>query len=224
MVKEIILIGGGDYRKEENQRIDRYIGSKLNSNSKILIIPFAVKEKCRRLSRFNSVSMALKERGLKNFEVINEDKESTMQMINKIDSSDAIFITGGDPKLLLDSLKKLGLISSIKKYEGVIIGYSAGAMILSKKCIIVGGIEKDYPKTIFLDYGIGLINNLAISPHYKKEDDDVLKDLSHKHTICGISDKSALIYRNKKFSKIGEVFIFKCGEKSKFNSSFLGKR
>ena len=46
MVKEIIFIGGGDYRKEENIEIDKYILSLINKDSKILIVPFATtKEK-----------------------------------------------------------------------------------------------------------------------------------------------------------------------------------
>lgn len=212
MVKELILIGGGDYRKKENQRIDKYIKSKLNSDSKILVIPLAVKEKNRRLSRFNSVSTALKEKGLKNFEMINETKESIKQMINKINSSDALFITGGNPKFLLESLKKLKLIRSIKNYKGMIIGYSAGAMILSKKCVIPGGIEEEYPKTVILK-GLGLIE-FSISPHYKKEHDVILKNLSKKYDFYGIMDKSALICKDSSLFKIGKVIHFYKGTKT----------
>ncbi len=109
----------------------------------------------------------------------------------------------------------------MRNFKGLTIGYSAGAMIFNSKCVIPGGIEEDYPKTVILNNGIGLINNLVISPHYKKKDDSILVPLSYKYLICGIANKGALIYKNGKVNKIGHLVIFKGGKKHKFNPSFL---
>jgi peptidase E len=221
MAKEIIFIGGGDYRKEENVGVDKYIARQLDKNSKIIIFPFAVKKKEKRMSRFESIKKVFLKKGIKKIEMVEEDFFLKKNAKDIIFSSDAIFLTGGDPKLLLETIIKLNIQNLLKNFRGVIIGYSAGAMIFGSKCVIPGGIEEDYPKTVILNDGIRLMDDLVISPHYKKENDPILRDLSNKHLICGIADKSALIYKNEKFSKIGCVVIFKEGKKYSFNSSFL---
>ncbi len=63
MAKEIILIGGGDYRRNENIAIDNYIVSKIDDSSRISIIPFAVKEKEKQVSRFNSIKEVFLKKG-----------------------------------------------------------------------------------------------------------------------------------------------------------------
>ena len=221
MVKEIILIGGGDYRKEENVKVDKYIVEQLDKNSRIIVLPFAIKEKERRINRFESIKKVFLKKGIKKIEMVEEDFFLKKDSKENISSSKVIFLTGGNPKLLLETIIKLDLRDLLKNFVGLIIGYSAGAMIFDSKCVIPGGIESDYPKTVILDHGIGLINNLVISPHYKKEDDSILIALSNKYLVCGVADKSALIYRNGKFSKIGHVVIFRKSKKYSFNSSFL---
>lgn len=208
MPKEIIFIGGGDYRKKENLKIDNYLCRILKKGAKIIFIPFAVKEIEKRESRVNAISNALKEHKEFFFFVLNEDKQTKEEMIKEVNEGDALFILGGDPILLLNEIKRLGLKDTIINFEGVLIGYSAGAMILSEKLIIPGGMDKNYPNSKILE-GVGEFD-FSIVPHYTPESNSILKELSKNKEIYAIPDKSALIIKNGgRIKKIGKVYSFK---------------
>ncbi len=218
MNKQLILIGGGDYRKNENIEVDDYISGILVKKSKILIIPFAVKESDRRESRVNSIKEVFKKRGFINFETIDEKKDSSEIMKGKIKNSSAIFLTGGDSRLLAETLNKNDLMKSLNTFHGVIIGYSAGAMIFRNPIKIIGGIDKEYNHTESVNLGLDLLN-FVISPHYKNDQDKILLEESKTDPILGIADKSAVIFKNGNLSVIGEVFLFENMKKDKLNSS-----
>ena len=218
MNKKLILIGGGDYRKDENIEIDDHISKVLEKKDQILIIPLAVKEDDRRKSRINSIKEVFKKRGFVNFETIDENKESLGVMKQKIKDSSAIFLTGGDPKLLVETLNNLNLMKSLNNFNGVIIGYSAGAMIFRKPIKIIGGIDNEYPNTRSVNLGLNLLR-FVVSPHYKNEQDRILLEESKTNSILAIADKSAVIFKEGKLSIIGKVFLFEDMKKNKLNSS-----
>jgi peptidase E len=217
MNKKLILIGGGDYRKNENIKVDDYISKMLEKKDQILIIPFAVKESDRRENRIESIKEVFKKRGFVNFETIDERKDSLEAMKEKIKNSSAIFLTGGDPKLLAETLNKNDLMKSLNIFHGVIIGYSAGAMIFRNPIKIILGIDKEYKNTESVNLGLDLLN-FVISPHYKNDQDKILLEESKTYPILAIADKSAVIFKNGKLSIIGEVFSFDNMKKSKLNS------
>jgi cyanophycinase-like exopeptidase len=51
-------------------------------------------------------------------------------------SANFIMLMGGDPFKQKEMCEKLGLIEILKKYQGVMLGFSAGAMLMSKYIII----------------------------------------------------------------------------------------
>jgi len=218
MIEKAILIGGGDYRKNENTEVDDYITKELDKNAKILIIPFAVKEKERRASRINSIRKMFNERGFSNVEKIDDNEEDKESMKNKIKDSFLIFITGGDPKLLLSTLDNNDLLDSLASFNGVIVGYSAGAMIFRKPTIVIGGIEDDYESTISIDLGLGAYN-FVVSPHYSEDQDEIILKESQKYNILAIADKSAVILKEGIKKIIGEAFLFEKGNKKKVTFS-----
>jgi len=218
MNRELILIGGGDYRKNENIEIDDYISKLLKREDKILIIPFAVKEEYRRENRVNSIKKVFNRRGFFNFDYLNERLEDLESMEKKISSASAIFITGGDPKLLIKTLKNVKIIDSLKKFEGIIIGYSAGAMIFRNPMIILGGIDEKYERTESINLGIDFYK-FVVSPHYLNNQDFLLLKESRDKSILAIADKSAVIFKGGRTLTIGEIFIFENMTKDIFKSS-----
>ena len=50
--------------------------------------------------------------------------------------SDLVYLTGGVPSMLIERLKKLGVEELLRGFDGVIVGRSAGALALCKKCVI----------------------------------------------------------------------------------------
>ncbi len=212
--KEIILMGGGDYRKNENKKIDNYILNKVGKKANFVFIPFAVKEPEKRLKRIQSIIEVYSGFGIKNFEILDENKMSKKEMQNKIRKAEVLFLTGGDPKLLLKSLQNLNLEKDIINFKRLLIGFSAGGMILSKKCIIPKGIDINYPETIFLD-GLGLIDQSFI-PHYEKKLDKILKEISKNIDLYAIPEANALYYDLliKKYNNIGKIYLFSKGKRN----------
>ena len=73
-----------------------------------------------------------------------------------------IMLMGGDPFKQKEMCEKLGLLEELKKYDGVMLGFSAGAMLMSKHTIITP-CSKEYPE-FHIEEGLNL-DGISIYPH-----------------------------------------------------------
>lgn len=98
------------------------------------------------------------------FEQINliTPELSSEQAKEVIKNASFIMITGGNPFHLKDMCKELDILDELKNYQGIMLGYSAGAMLMSKYIIIVPCSE-EYPD-FHIEEGLNL-DNLSIYPH-----------------------------------------------------------
>lgn len=76
--------------------------------------------------------------------------------------ADMIFLLGGNPVEQKHMCKKLGLLKLLKEYDKIMMGMSAGAMLMSKY-ILITPISDEYPDFMILN-GLNR-DNLSISPH-----------------------------------------------------------
>jgi hypothetical protein len=97
-------------------------------------------------------------------EWVNYFTDSIEQMKEKIARSDILMLPGGAPDLLMKRIKEKKLKPILNGYEGLIIGYSAGAMMQLDKYHITP--DEDYP-----DYGwytgMGWLSGFDVEVHYK---------------------------------------------------------
>jgi dipeptidase E len=200
--KEIILIGGGDYRKQENEEIDNYLRKIISPDMKILIVPFAT-TKDKYVSWASSLFNNFGRYGLRNFEILDEDLEKE-KIIQRINSSDVLFFTGGLPNIFMEKVIEKDIIGTIKEFEGILIGYSAGSIVLSKECIVLS--EEGHPNEEIID-GIGLVD-FSNYVHYKKDQDSSLIRFSKNRKIFAIGNKSAISVREKERLFIGDIYLF----------------
>lgn len=126
----------------------------------------------------------------------------------KIADSNLVYLTGGLPTILIERLMKMGVSNLLSDYGGVIIGRSAGALALCRKCIITC---RSNLKAKIIN-GLGLAN-ITLKVHYIPEKDEALELLSMQETIYAIPEGSALVYDNGVCSFIGRVFLFENGRK-----------
>lgn len=133
----------------------------------------------------------------------------TEEIAKKIGVSDLLYLTGGLPTALVKRLKAKGVDHLLRRYRCVIVGRSAGALVLGKKCIITG---RDSKATRVID-GLGLAD-FTVKVHYKPSKDAELMKLSKEDRIFAIPAGSALVYDGGALSAIGEVFLFMDGEKT----------
>lgn len=73
-----------------------------------------------------------------------------------------VMLMGGDPFKQKEMCDKLGLFEVLKKYDGVMLGFSAGAMIMSKY-IIITPCSEEYPD-FHIEEGLNL-DGISIYPH-----------------------------------------------------------
>ncbi len=73
-----------------------------------------------------------------------------------------VMLMGGDPFKQKEMCDKLGLLEELKKYDGVMLGFSAGAMFMSKY-IIITPCSEEYPD-FHIENGLNL-DGVSIYPH-----------------------------------------------------------
>ena len=79
-----------------------------------------------------------------------------------IDESSFLMLMGGDPFDQKEMCENLGIINNIKNYKGIMMGFSAGAMLMSKY-IIITPCSDEYPD-FHIAKGLNL-DNISIYPH-----------------------------------------------------------
>ena len=140
---------------------------------------------------------------------IDTNKETIDNFITKKDNI-VIFLMGGNPYIQKDIIDKNELNDFIKNYKGLVIGFCAGAINLSKYSIITTDEDfeiKDSYK------GLGR-ENIIIEPHYNSELDinrnEEIEYFSKKYnnSIYALPDESIIYFEDgKKYIK-GKYKVF----------------
>ena len=152
----IILQGGEDVKQRTNETLFKDV-RKLSNSGKILVIPWTSDS----LEKESKYSMVFRDYFSHcGFEEVlflaKTDPENEIQ--RKFSEVDTIYLPGGDTEILYRELKRRTLQDRLFEFSGVIIGNSAGAIVLSK-----GGWGDGKFYT-----GFGLVD-FYISVHYKLE-------------------------------------------------------
>ena len=100
--------------------------------------------------------------------VLNPHKDSVGFMKYKIQQADVLFFTGGDPITFMITIKVLGLIRTIKEFNGVVMGASAGAMVQMKEFVTYPTESEDYDFGFY--EGLGFIEDKDIIVHWDNKD------------------------------------------------------
>lgn len=87
---------------------------------------------------------------------------SKAQAVEMCENASFIMLMGGCPFKQKQLCEQVGIMQSLKDYKGVMLGFSAGAMMMSKH-IIVTPCSEEYP-TLRIEDGLNL-DGLSIFPH-----------------------------------------------------------
>jgi peptidase E len=137
-----------------------------------------------------------------------EYSDSNETIAKKMADSNLVYLTGGLASVLVERLKNMGVDRLLHDYGGVIVGRSAGALALCRKCIITCRRNSD----VKIINGLGL-TTFTLKVHYKPEKGTELERLSKEEKIYAVPEGSALVYNNDVCSFIGEVYLFENGKK-----------
>jgi len=109
------------------------------------------------------------EMGIKHVDFIDVEVEKG----DKLKEYNIIYINGGNPFRLLYFMKKSGadlILSSLSKQNTILIGASAGAVILGPSIDVVQHFSPELNEIGLNDYTALLLTDIAIFPHYDRED------------------------------------------------------
>ncbi len=95
--------------------------------------------------------------------------DSTREEAKKlITNASFIMLMGGDPFKQKELCEQLGILEELKKFDGIMVGFSAGAMLMSKY-IIVTPCSEEYPD-FHIEEGLNF-DEISIYPHNNTSED-----------------------------------------------------
>lgn len=164
------------------------------SEIKVLFIPTAARTDGELFyankSKEELIGLGIPEENIINFDL---DRKLTDEEQNNID---AIYVCGGNTFYLLHKVRESGFGEVIKKLTGkgvVYVGASAGSMILGPDIGLTA--EPDQNDINLRDTaGLNLVD-VAISPHYLKEEEKMIEEWGNKadYKILPLTDNQALL-------------------------------
>ncbi len=105
---------------------------------------------------------------------INYFTDTTESATGKIIDADAVYFTGGLPDRMMDRIREMGLCNVLSRFDGVVLGYSAGAVIQLDEYHL--SPDADYPEFGYYE-GLGYLSGFHIEVHYehKPTQDEAIK-------------------------------------------------
>lgn len=147
---------------------------------------------------------------LKNVNII-DDRMPKQDAEKNIKEADVLYLLGGNPLTQIDNLRKQGYDKLIKKFSGLIIGTSAGAMNLGK--IAYCSKDEDFDESVFYD-GLGLVD-ITIDPHFDINNEEQIKEIkfnSKKTRIIGLPNESGIRIETNSIEFIDKYYEFVDGK------------
>ncbi len=204
---KVYLLGGENVfrrsAREVNERAFQDAGEPLN----VLVFPWAKASFDRRYWKRKRLCDYFVNLGAGTVDFV-EYSDLTEDIAQKMAAAHLVYLTGGLPSVLIERLRNMGIDHLLKEYDGVVVGRSAGALALCRRCVATC---RSNSKAKIVK-GIGLLD-LTLKTHYKPENDDVLKRFSMEGLIYAVPAGSALVYENGRLSPINDVYLFSNGEK-----------
>src|SRR5208283_3619945 len=203
---KLCLLGGENVFKRSAREVNERAFQDAGEPLVVLVFPWArasfdkgYKKRKRLVDYFISLGA-----GTINF---IEYSDSNEMIAEKMADSNLVYLTGGLANVLVERLKNMGVDRLLHDYRGVIVGRSAGALALCRKCIITC---RSNSKVKIID-GLDLAD-LTLKVHYKPEKDATLERLSRREKIYAVPEGSAIVYNNDACSFMGEVYLFENGK------------
>lgn len=145
----------------------------------------------------------------KNIQWINYFTDSIEDSKRAVANADILYFTGGLPDKMMERLKAFDLIELIETHPGVILGFSAGALIQLERYHL--SPDRDYPSFEYQD-GLKMIRNIHVEVHFTHSDiqlesiEKVLKETGKP--VYAMEDEGAIIVKNEAITTVGKVHYF----------------
>jgi peptidase E len=199
------LLGGENTHRRDAEEINQRAFNDAGKSPRILVFSWARASFDRTYPKSQLLFNYFRSLGAS---IVNTvDYSCTLEGIKEeISEADLVYLTGGVPTVLIERLKKSGIRSLLGDFEGIIVGRSAGALALCRRCVITCKRTSE----IKVINGLGLVD-LTFKAHYKLGKDEKIIRLSKTEDIFAVPKDSAIVCENGKLSFINSVFLFRNG-------------
>ena len=142
-----------------------------------------------------------------NISFVNYFTDTKESAKRKIENADIIYFLGGLPDRMMDRIKEFDLRDSLMNHKGIIMGYSAGAVIQLAEYHL--SPDDDYPEFRYYE-GLSYLNNFYLEVHYENtsiQNAAIQKVIEErKKTVYAIvCMKGAILVDNGIIKLIGDV-------------------
>jgi cyanophycinase-like exopeptidase len=201
----LALVGSGEYLPQMKEFERSLINDGLANNKKPIYIQIptaAARESENRINYWRSLGeVAAKSLGVTQsfLPIFTRDDANNLQLLKDVDDAALIYLSGGDPHYLAETLRDTLLWDLILKNwqsGGSLAGCSAGAMALS------GYVPHFRLSRAKPTQGFGLLKEVRVIPHFDKFfkwiPDSAAKhllDLPGDSTLIGIDEDTAVVRR-----------------------------
>lgn len=103
----------------------------------------------------------------KNITFINYFSDTKESAAQKIEKADIIYFPGGLPDRMFERIKEFDLYAPLMRHEGIVMGYSAGAVIQLSEYHL--SPDEDYPEFQYYK-GLPYLNDFYLEVHYEGTD------------------------------------------------------
>jgi len=201
----LALVGSGEYLPQMKEFEQSLINDGLANNKKPIYIQIptaAARESENRINYWRSLGeVAAKSLGVTQdfLPIFTRDDANNLQLLKNVDDAALIYLSGGDPHYLAETLRDTLLWDLILKNwqtGGSLAGCSAGAMAFS------GYVPHFRLSRAQPTQGFGLLKEVRVIPHFDKFfkwiPDSAAKhllDLPGDSTLIGIDEDTAVVRR-----------------------------
>lgn len=193
-------------------------------NHSVAIVAFSFNDTCKSAndwdslySRENGIYYDAITRGFASY-VISKDKIDFINYFNdtkesaaeKISKADIIYFPGGLPDRMTDRIKEFDLVNILMHHNGIVMGYSAGAVIQLAEYHL--SPDKDYPAFGYYE-GLPYLKDFYLEVHYegtREQDESIRRVICERgKTVYATATQSAAILVNDgKIKLLGDVKQF----------------
>ncbi|MDR1992870.1 MAG: Type 1 glutamine amidotransferase-like domain-containing protein [Nitrososphaerota archaeon] len=213
-MSKLYLLGGENIysRSAKQVNLDAFEGVPLPLN--ILVLPWARASFDNQYQKRKILTDYFRSLGAS---AVNYAEYGQLETVaEQMAAANLVYLTGGQPSILINRLKTVGVNQLLAAYSGVIVGRSAGALALCKQCVTTC---RSNSKARIVN-GLGIVN-ITLKVHYTPQKDETLKKFSLSEKIFAVPEGSALVYENKTLYALGEAYLFSQGKRQPFIKTCL---
>lgn len=145
-----------------------------------------------------------------NITFINYFTDTHESARDKIKNANVVYFTGGLPDRMMDRIKEFNLLDTLREFDGIAVGYSAGAVIqLAEYHLYPDGDYKDFGYYEGLDY----LNSLYLEVHYEfkpEQNESIRRVLAERNLPVYVTHtrRGGVVVDNGRIRIIGKVDVY----------------